>query len=179
MDKIILVKEMEGAKKKAETLRKAKNKAQSLINDAKNRYVKEKTRAKSKKAAEEKDALLKSPRFKVLEDYYRFEDIQEAYGCGCITESERDRLEELWEEREAIKSKTVDGIYQDEVTRALHEAWILIDELWEDDIEDAYATCREFERQKAEADENARAWMQRQNEAYQRLFNTFNGKDGA
>lgn len=167
---IILLADKEKAEKEARELTRARNKAYALIQDAKARYIKEKTRARSKKAAEEKDALIKSPRFKALEDYDRFEDIQEAYGCDYISESERDRLEDLWEEREAIKNKTVDGFYQDLVTEALIEAGCLVNTLWDNQIDQAYEICREFKKQKEEAEMNAQAWQERQNAEYERMF---------
>lgn len=169
-EKIILQSERDAAEKKARELNIARNRACTLIKDAMARYIKEKTRARSKKAALEKDALIRSPRFKVLDDYDRFEDIQEAYGCDCINESERDRLEDLWEEREALKNKTVDGIYQDNVTEALREAYEHTVLLWDEEIDEAYATCREFERQRKEAEMNADAWLERQMAEYNRLF---------
>lgn len=95
------------------------NRAISLIDDVLDRYRKEKTRARSRKATREKETALASPRYKCLEEYGRYEDITEYYGYGGITSSERDRLEELWMEREEIKAKTVDGIYEDEVTKLL------------------------------------------------------------
>lgn len=167
---IILLEEKEKAEKKAKDLLHARNKACALIKDAQARYIKEKTRARSKKATEEKDELLKSPRFKVLDDYQKFDDIQDAYGWDCITESERDRLEALWEEREAIRNKTVDGIYQDDVTKALRQAYEYTVILWEDEIDAAYAVCREFNKQKIEAETNATAWMERQNQEFIKLF---------
>lgn len=168
--RIILREEKDKAENKAKVFSHARNKACALIQDAKARYIKDKTRARSKKAAEEKDALIKAPRFKVLDDYEKFDDIQDAYGWDCISESERDRLEALWEEREAIKNKTVDGIYTDEVTEALREAYEHTVMLWQDEIDEAYAICREFEKQKIEAETNAEEWMKKQNEAYIKLF---------
>ena len=135
--KIYLESDMKEAKNKADTLRKAINKARFLITDARNRYIKEKTRARSKKAAEEKDALIHQPKFNVLNDYTKFEDIQEAYGVDMISEAERDKLEDLWEERENLKNKTVNGIYQGQVTEALRLAWEFVDGLWEDEIQEA------------------------------------------
>ena len=134
-EKIILLKEAEQAEKDRARIVKARNKASFLIEDAKARYIKEKTRAKSKKAALEKDAILQSDRFKALDDYDRFEDINEAYGYDCITEKERDRLEELWQEREQIRNSTTDGIYSDEVTEALHSAWIFLQDYKETEVQ--------------------------------------------
>ena len=118
-DKIILKKEADQAISDKNKILKARNKASFIIEDAKARYIKSKTHARSKKLALEKDAVLSSAKFKVLEDYYRFEDIQESYGYDMISEKERDRLEMLWQEREEIRSKTTDGVYQDEVTEIL------------------------------------------------------------
>ena len=84
-ENIILLKEAEQAEKDRKRIVAARNKASHLIEDARARYIKEKTRAKSKKAALEKDAVLHSERFKVLDEYERFEDINEAYGFDCIT----------------------------------------------------------------------------------------------
>lgn len=162
--------ELEKLKKDAERLKMARNRALALIKDAQNRYIKEKTRAKSRKAAEEKNAILESPRFKVLDEYDRRGDILEAYGCGVITESESDRLEELWDEREAIRNKTFDGVYQDEVTDALRIASEAISDLWEKEIENAEDAEREFKDELLKANVAAEKWNQRQNEAYSRLF---------
>lgn len=90
-------KDIEEAQKIAKEKIKARNRALALIDDAKARYIKEKTRARSKKAAMEKDALLSDPKFEVLDGYNRREDINEDYGYDAITEAERDRLENLWD----------------------------------------------------------------------------------
>ncbi len=129
------------ARKEADSKIKARNKALSLIEDARARYIKEKTRARSKKAALERDAYLSSHHFDPIKEYDRREDIQEAYGCDCFGEKERDRLEDLWDERERIMNHTEDGQYSDDVTDALHEAWIAIADIWEDKAD--YADCLE------------------------------------
>lgn len=133
------------------------------------RYIKEKTRARSKKAAEERDEILNSPRFKVLEQYDRFEDIQESYGWDFITEAERDRLEELWEEREQIRNHTDDGIYSDLVTEALDRADSAVFELWQEEIDDGEYIRKEFNKQQKKAEEEAEAWMKRQEESMRRV----------
>lgn len=167
--KIILCKEADAARKKAEHLIKARNKACALIDDAKARYIKGKTRAKSKKAAMERDALANSPRFDVLKEYERRQDIQESYGVDYITASERDRLEELWDEREEIKNNIVDGFYRDDVTDALHYAYIAIADIWEEQIEEALQIEKIFKKQTEEAEKAAKEWMDRQNEAYEKI----------
>lgn len=133
------------------------------------RYIKEKTRARSKKAAEERDEILNSPRFKVLEQFDRFEDIQESYGWDFITEAERDRLEELWEEREQIRNHTDDGIYSDLVTEALDRADSAVFELWQEEIDDGEYIRKEFNKQQKKAEEEAEAWMKRQEESMRRV----------
>ena len=74
---------------------KARNRAEALIKDATARYIKEKTRARSKKLAMEKDAAINAPRFAKLAEYDRRDDIREAYGMGYITEKQADKLEDL------------------------------------------------------------------------------------
>lgn len=143
---MVNAKEYEEAQKTRERIVKARNKAEHLINDAKARYVKEKTRARSKKAAMEREAVINSPRYQCLKDFDRREDIQEAYGFDCFSESERDRLEALWDEREEVRlKKDDDGFYKDDVTEALREAVLHIIDLWEDEVEKAEAKIKEFE----------------------------------
>lgn len=170
MEKIYTWKDVEDAARKTKQIIKARNKACALIEDARARYVKEKTRARSKKAALEKDALLNSPHFAPLKEYERREDILEAYGCACITSSELDRLEELWDEREAIREKTVDGFYVDDVTNALTEAYAFASALWEDEIDECKIVKNEFGRQ-LELDEKERAeWNARIDAEYKKIL---------
>ncbi len=145
--RMILKEDLEKAEKKATELTAARNRASALIEDARKRYIKEKTRARSKKAAAEKDAILSSSRYDCLKDYEKFEHINEDYGYDCITEAERDRLEALWEEREKIKNQTVDGFYRDNVTEALQEAWVYLQDLWEDEIQKYQLMKKEYEEQ--------------------------------
>lgn len=166
---MINMKELEEKEEKALQYKKAINRASALIDDAKARYVKEKTRAKSKKAAMEKDAALKSPRFNALKDYDRFEDIQEAYGCDCITASERDRLEDLWQEREAIQKSTFNGEYSDLVTKALYEAWVHIQDLWFDEINGAEVMRRQFDKEIEDAEREYKEITEKQNEEFERM----------
>lgn len=166
---MINYKELEKKEAQAKEYQKAINRASSLIDDARARYVKEKTRARSKKAAMEKDAALKAPRFDVLKDYDRYEDIQEAYGCDCISSSEMDRLEDLWREREEIMNHTDNGVYSDLVTKALHEAWVYIQDLWLDEIDAAAIMRHDFEKEKAQAEEEYKRVERERNEAYERL----------
>lgn len=167
-DQMILAEEVEKKEKAAAEYLKARNRARAAIKDAKLRYIKEKTRARSKKAAEERDEILNSPRFKVLEQFDRFEDIQESYGWDFITEAERDRLEALWEEREQIRNHTDDGIYSDLVTEALDKASSLVFDLWQDEIDEGEDIRRKFDKQQKKAEEEAEAWMKRQEESLRR-----------
>ena len=167
-DPIILAEEVEKKEKAAAEYLKARNRARAVIKDAKLRYIKEKTRARSKKAAEERDEILNSPRFKALEQYDRFEDIQESYGWDFITEAERDRLEALWEDREQIRNHTDDGIYSDLVTEALDRADSAVLDLWQDEIDEGEDIRRAFDKQQRKAKEEAEAWMKRQEESARR-----------
>lgn len=147
-EKFISAKDIEKAEQEAKKRIEARNRASSIIEDAKNRYIKEKTRARSKKAAAERDAILSSDRFKALDEYDRFEDINEAYGWDVITEAQRDKLEDLWKERENIQNHTEDGFYRDLVTEALGEAWIYLQDLWEDEVEKAKIIRDKFEKER-------------------------------
>jgi hypothetical protein len=70
-------------------------KANALIRDARARYVKERTRARSKRQAEETATL-----FADLGPYGSKREIQDHYGWGGITLAEMDRLLRLWDLRE-------------------------------------------------------------------------------
>lgn len=83
---LITKKDVEKAESERKKLIAASNRAEKLIKDATARYIKEKTKAKSKAAAIEKDAALHSPHFKALEGYDRRSDIQDSYGFGVIDE---------------------------------------------------------------------------------------------
>ena len=168
-EEIIMPEDVEKLEKQAKAYQEAINRATHIIRDAKARYIKEKTRAKSKKAAMERDEALQSPRFKVLDQYDRFEDIQESYGWDFITEAERDRLEALWEEREEIRNHTGDtGIYTDLVTRALGEAETYILELWFEEIQEAEIKRKEFNKQRERAEEEYKEWKRKNDEAYEK-----------
>ena len=144
---------------------KARNRASAAVEDALARYVKTKTKARSKKAALEKDAAINSPRFDKLAEYDRRDDIQEAYGMGVLTDSQAEKLEDLWDERETLKNMSVDGVYQDLVTYCLTEAKRFIEGLFEDDIESfeeiryAYVKqCEEDQKKRDKMHEDYKAW---------------------
>lgn len=170
-EELIMAEEVEKSEKAAKEYKAAINRAAALIRDAKARYIKEKTGARSKKAAEEREAVLQSPRFKALEAYDRFEDIQESYGWDFITEAERDRLEALWQEREEIRNHTGDtGIYSDLVTRALGEAETAVFNLWDEEITADEQLRKRFKKQQEKAEEELREWKRKQEEDYKKIF---------
>lgn len=101
---------------------KAKETARQAIQEAMNRYIKKKTRARSVAKAE-------ADPFAELEGWESLDQIQEAYGYGEITSDRRDKLTDLWEAREAAQRKgKKDGKYHDLVTdmlaRAIHSVGI-------------------------------------------------------
>ena len=153
---MIYEKDYNEQKKTTDALVAARNKAAWLVEDAKARYVKEKTRAKSKKAALEKDAAIHAKRFDCLADFETKEDIHEYYGLGCITEARCDKLMDLWDEREAIKATSVDGVYSDNVTACLDAAKLAVMGMFEDEISDFDVLKREYTKQKKEQEEAER-----------------------
>lgn len=137
-------------KKKADEIRKDCSTARGIINDALTRYIKKKVGARNKKQAEDM-ALM----FKDLEDYRGEDDIRDAYGYGCISEKEMDRLIDLWRKREQYVNDS--GKYQDRVTDLVQRAMNAIGEeyidfLTETEAAEAIAKARETEILK----ENAR-----------------------
>ena len=152
-------------KKSATEKIKARNRAEALIKDATARYIKEKTRARSKKLALEKDAAINAPRFAKLAEYDRRDDIREAYGVGYITESQADKLEDLWDEREKLKSTSTDGYYADLVTECLTQARNFVAGMFEDEIAEYEQTkhaydkqCAEDQKQRDEMHEDYKTW---------------------
>lgn len=162
MSDIILKEDYEKLKKETEQKIKARNNAVAAIKDAKARYIKKKTKARSLKAAGEKDALLKQKRFDCLKDYDRREDIRDAYGWGIIPESECDRREAIWDEREELRTKSPDGIYEDLVTGLLDAAIDKTLEAFSEDIEIYEETDRAWKKQVKEAEE----WHRQEHEKY-------------
>lgn len=167
--KIILKSELDEAEKKAKEFIQAKNRACFLIEDAKARYIKDKTKARSKKAAMEKGAILNSSRFDKLKEYDRKDDILEAYGWDMITEKQCDELQALWDEREEIKNHVEDGRYTDMVTLALAEAWAYVEGLWDKEITEYETMKKEFNKQRIEAEDAAKEWQRQQDDAYRKL----------
>lgn len=145
--------------------RKVRNTAEFWIKDAIARYVKKKSAARSKKAATEKDALLKSKKFEPLTEYSSKQDIIDAYGWGVITESMCDRLQSLWDEREELKRKVANGVYTDPVTECLNRAIDFVRGIYMEDEEfymvaehDWRNAVREADAFHREEEEKFKAW---------------------
>lgn len=108
--------------------------ARGVIADGIARYKKARLRVRSKKVATENP-------FADLEGYNSKKDIQEAYGWEIITEAEMDRLNALWDAREASLSAA--GKYEDRVTKILERALNSV----ADEYIDQLADFQELERQ--------------------------------
>ena len=114
-------------------------KALAIIRDAKHRYIKSKLRLKSKKHAADAEQL-----FADLAEFSSTDDIQNAYGYADISDSERERLMNLWEERE---QHTKDGKkYRDRVIEMLDKAASRIGDEYEEFLYEAEMVARENER---------------------------------
>lgn len=124
--------------------------ARGIIADGQTRYIKQRLRLRSKKAAEENP-------FADLEGYNSRKDIQEAFGWEIITEAEMDRLNALWEARESSLSAT--GRYEDRVTQMLERAMNAVGDEFIDQLSD----FQEMER-RMEADAERIACENRQRE---------------
>lgn len=123
--------------------------ARGVITDGISRYKKKRLRLRNKRAAEENP-------FADLEGYNLQKDIQDAYGWELITEAEMDRLNALWDAREASLSDA--GKYEDRVTQLLERALHSVGEEYVDQLFD----FQEMERQmEAEAERIARENQQR------------------
>lgn len=120
-------------KREIRTLQKDIATARGIIADGIARYIKQRLRLRSKKAAEENP-------FADLEGYNSRKDIQEAYGWEIITEAEMDRLNALWDARETSLSAA--GKYEDRVTKMLERALNSV----ADEYIDQLADFQELER---------------------------------
>lgn len=109
-----------------EALRANMRKAGEMITGAVVRYRKEKLKKKSLKAAEEENE------FAELEDYPTREEIRNCYGYDMITETEMDRLFYLWDLREEQRKKKQSAVYEDAVTKMLHQAANAIEDIYRD-----------------------------------------------
>ena len=115
-------------------------KASELITGAVIRYRKEKLKKKSLKAAEEDD------QFAELADYTTRESIRDCYGYDMITEAEMNRLFYLWDLREEQKQKKKSTVYEDEITKMLHQAANAMEEKYRDRKEELEQIRFEAER---------------------------------
>ena len=109
-----------------EALRANMRKAGEMITGAVIRYRKEKLKKKSLKAAKEENE------FAELEDYPTREEIRNCYGYDMITEAEMDRLFYLWDLREEQRKKKQSTVYEDAVTKMLHQAANAIEDIYRD-----------------------------------------------
>lgn len=109
-----------------EALRANMRKAGEMITGAVIRYRKEKLKKKSLKAAEEDNE------FAELDDYPTREEIRNCYGYDMITEAEMDRLFYLWDLREEQRKKKQSTVYEDAVTKMLHQAANAIEDIYRD-----------------------------------------------
>ena len=128
-------------------------KASELITGAVIRYRKEKLKKKSLKAAEEDD------QFAELADYPTRESIRDCYGYDMITEAEMDRLFYLWDLREEQEQKKKSTVYEDEITKMLHQAANAMEEMYRDRKEELEQIRWEAEavaRKRAEAINSSR-----------------------
>jgi hypothetical protein len=125
--------------REAEAIRADMQKAYAIIADAKNRYIKSKLRLKSKKQAADAELL-----FADLANYGSKDEIHNSYGYAEISDSERERLMNLWDERE---QHTKDGKkYSDRVIEMLDKASSHIGDKYQDFLHDADMIALENER---------------------------------
>lgn len=119
-------KKLDDALDELDQLRADMKKAGELITNAVIRYRKEKLKKKSLKQAEEEDL------FAELADYTSRENIRDCYGYDMITEKEMERLFYLWDLREEQKQKKNATVYEDAVTKMLHQAANAIEDIYRD-----------------------------------------------
>jgi hypothetical protein len=130
-----------------EALRANMRKAGEMITGAVIRYRKEKLKKKSLKAAEEENE------FAELEDYTTREEIRNCYGYDMITEAEMDRLFYLWDLREEQRKKKQSAVYEDAVTKMLHQAANAIEDIYRDrkeELEEIEFNARSEARRRAQ-----------------------------
>jgi hypothetical protein len=123
----------------AAAIRADMQKTHAIIHDAKNRYIKEKLKARSKKQAESTELL-----FADLASYDSRQSIQEAYGWDAISASEYERLLNLWDEREQLATDSQS--YRDGVVEMLEKAISHIGDDYQEILFEADEAFRENER---------------------------------
>ena len=119
-------KRLDEALDELDALRANMRKAGEMITGAVIRYRKEKLKKKSLKDAEEENE------FAELDDYLTREEIRNCYGYDMITEAEMDRLFYLRDLREEMKKKKQSAVYEDAVTKMLHQAANAIEDIYRD-----------------------------------------------
>lgn len=136
-------------------IRKDIQTAVHFLSDANARYRKQKLRARSKAKAEEDP-------FAELALYRSERDIQDAYGWELISETEYDRLTQLWQLREEQKSK--DGKYHDRVTDMIDAAIVHIGDAYAEQLINYDDRRRKKEREAERiAQENNQRTFEREN----------------
>ena len=125
--------------REAKSIRADMHKAHAIIMDAKNRYIKAKLKARSKKQTEDAEIL-----FADLAEYETRQHIIEAYGWAIISSTEHERLLNLWDARE---QHAKDGTkYRDRVIDMLELAVAHIGDKYEDFLFEADVVARENEK---------------------------------
>ena len=122
--------------REARSIRKDISTAESIIREALGKYIKKKLGAKSKKLANDMQAM-----FADLETYESEVDIQNAYGYDYITEREYARLVSLWRNREEFVRES--GKFFDRVTEMIWHVIPLIGERYSGFLETAESQYRE------------------------------------
>lgn len=131
--------EYQEKEQEAAEIRKDISTARSIIFDGISRYKKKMLRARSKKQAEDLSV------FDELNDFNTREDIRDSYGWGIITETQMDRLMEMWDAREKFINES--GKFENRVTEMLERAVRICAEPYLDILEafDAMKQKREEE----------------------------------
>lgn len=141
---------------KADGLKKDISTARGIINNAMKQYIKRKIGARNKKQVEDQAAY-----FAELDGYESKEQIRDDYGWELITESQMDRLMDMWDAREIAQKNA--GNYSDRVTEMLMIAMDAVSNAYAGEIYDAEQAKRRFDEDvKRIQSENAeRDWQRR------------------
>ena len=107
-------------------------------------------------------------KYKVLDVYDTREDIYRDYVYGVITADKEERLEELWDEREARRTENpyAEVNYQDDFTKCMDAAFSAVWGMFEDEAED----IREIDRLWRAGQAAAQVETSRRREEARRLF---------
>lgn len=118
--------------------------AEAILRDGIARYKKQKLKARSKRLAEDLEAMAAE-----LDGYESTDEIIDAYGYDYITERERDRLLAIWEAREQAKRNG--GIYTDRVIEILQTAMRCVGDKYRDKLDLADTMQKIANENRAEA----------------------------